>query len=173
MPRLGSLVLISVVVLLFTAACQRRTARDGAAFFAGKTITYIVSTRAGGGYDMYARTIMRYMAPHIPGVRIVVVNAPGAANIVGANQIYEAAPDGLTMGTFTMGLMFSQLTAAPGPVTSGQLVYPSYATVSGWLRKAETRLATTTGDCLRIAAPVFDVGRLLQSPRAKIFVYLL
>jgi len=73
-----------------------------------------VTTHAGGGYDTYARLITKYMARRIPNVKIAVLNVPGAANIVGANQIYGAAPDGLTMGTFTMGLMYSQLTAAPG-----------------------------------------------------------
>ena len=103
------------LALLALASCWREApATDAAGFFNGKTITYIVSTRAGGGYDTYARAITKYMARHIPGARIQVVNVPGAANIVGANQLYEAAADGLTIGGFTMGLMFSQLTAAPG-----------------------------------------------------------
>ena len=73
-----------------------------------------MATRAGGGYDTYARVITKYMARRIPNVKFTVLNIQGAANIIGANQIYDAPPDGLTMGTFTMGLMYSQLTAAPG-----------------------------------------------------------
>lgn len=107
--------LLLALPLALTLSCQRQDANANAGdFFRNKTITYIVATRAGGGYDTYARAIAKYMAPHIPGVKIVVANVPGAADMIGANQIYTAAPDGLTMGTFTMGLMYSQLAESPG-----------------------------------------------------------
>ena len=47
-------------------------------FFKGKTITYIVSTSPGGGYDTYGRLIAKHMEKQIPGVRIVVRNVPGS-----------------------------------------------------------------------------------------------
>ena len=40
--------------------------------FRGKTITYIVSTTAGGGYDTYGRMIARYMPKYLPGARMIV-----------------------------------------------------------------------------------------------------
>ena len=38
-----------------------RRPRPGADFFKGKTVTYIVSTAPGGGYDLYGRLIAEYM----------------------------------------------------------------------------------------------------------------
>jgi tripartite-type tricarboxylate transporter receptor subunit TctC len=77
--------------------------------FAGKTITYIVATSAGGGFDGYGRLTARYMEKYLPGSTIVVVNRPGAGHIIGTNLIYAARPNGLTIGTFNTGIMYSQL----------------------------------------------------------------
>ena len=87
---------------------------DDAEFFRGRTITYIVSTAPGGGYDTYARLLVRYMAKYLPETRIVVRNVPGAGNIIGANRIYVARPDGLTFGTFNTGLLYSQMLEMQG-----------------------------------------------------------
>ena len=82
--------------------------------FRGKTITYIVSTTAGGGYDTYGRMIARYMPKYLPGARVIVRNVPGAGNIIGANAIYTARPDGLTIGMFNTGLIYNQLIGSAG-----------------------------------------------------------
>ncbi|MFT5350044.1 MAG: tripartite-type tricarboxylate transporter receptor subunit TctC [Planctomycetota bacterium] len=82
-------------------------------YFTGKTITYIVSTKAGGGYDSYARLIAEYMEKYL-GARIVIKNSPGAGHIVGTNLLYIAKPDGLTIGTFNTGLIYAQLMHSPG-----------------------------------------------------------
>ena len=82
--------------------------------FRGKTITYIVATTAGGGYDTYGRMIARYMPKYLPGSRIIVRNVPGAGNIIGANAIYTARPDGTTIGMFNTGLIYNQLIGSAG-----------------------------------------------------------
>lgn len=78
-------------------------------FYRGKTVTYIVATAPGGAYDGYGRLTARYMEKHLPGSTFVVVNRPGAGHMVGANMIYAAKPDGLTVGTFNMGVLYSQV----------------------------------------------------------------
>jgi len=83
-------------------------------FFAGRTITYIVATNPGGGYDTYARLVARYMEKHLGGANVRIRNVPGAGNIVGANQLYVSEPDGLTIGTFNTGLIYAQLLRRPG-----------------------------------------------------------
>ena len=82
--------------------------------FRGKTITYIVATTAGGGYDTYGRMIARYMPKYLPGSRVIVRNVPGAGNIIGANAIYTARPDGTTIGMFNTGLIYNQLIGSAG-----------------------------------------------------------
>ena len=82
--------------------------------FKGKTITYIVATGPGGGYDTYGRLIARYLQKYLPGSRVVVRNVPGAGHIVGANTIYAAKADGLTIGMFNTGLIYDQLIKRQG-----------------------------------------------------------
>ncbi|HSR71924.1 MAG TPA: tripartite tricarboxylate transporter substrate-binding protein [Kiloniellales bacterium] len=83
-------------------------------FFEGKTITYIVATNPGGGYDTYGRLIAKYMEKHLPVGNIVVKNVPGAGHIIGANTIFAAEPDGLTIGTFNTGLIYAQILEREG-----------------------------------------------------------
>ena len=100
-----------ILASAFTAEAQ--TAPDFA-FYKGKTLTYVVATAAGGGYDFYARLIADYMAPHLPGATIVIKNVPGAGHLIGANFTYNARADGLTVGTFNTGLIYNQLIGREG-----------------------------------------------------------
>jgi tripartite-type tricarboxylate transporter receptor subunit TctC len=77
--------------------------------FDGKTITYIVATKPGGGYDTMGRLVAKYLEKHLQGSRVVVKNMPGAGHLIGAKTIFAATPDGLTIGTFNTGLINSQL----------------------------------------------------------------
>lgn len=97
-----------------TAAFAQNSAAADKAFFAGKTITYIVATKPGGGYDKYARMITQYLEKHLPGVTVKINNVPGAGHLVGLNQLSVARPDGLTIGTFNTGLIYAQLLERPG-----------------------------------------------------------
>ena len=64
------------------------------------TVKIIVSSGAGGGYDLYARVFAQFLGRHIPGKPTVIVqNMPGAGGLVAANFIYNAAPkDGTVFG---------------------------------------------------------------------------
>jgi tripartite-type tricarboxylate transporter receptor subunit TctC len=90
------------------------SAQTGADFYRGKTITYIVSTAPGGGYDLYGRLTAEYMQKYLPGSTFVVKNIPGAGHLIGANTIYASKADGLTIGTFNTGLIYNQLIQREG-----------------------------------------------------------
>lgn len=85
-------------------------------FYQGKVIRIIVATAAGGGYDLYTRTMARHLRKYIPGEpTIAVENMPGAGHLIGANYVYKVAkPDGLTMGHFIGTLFLQQLLGKPG-----------------------------------------------------------
>jgi tripartite-type tricarboxylate transporter receptor subunit TctC len=89
-------------------------AQTGADFYKGKTVTYIVATAPGGGYDLYGRLIAEFMQRYLPGSTFVVKNLPGAGHLVGTNTIYASKPDGLTIGTFNTGLIYNQLIGLDG-----------------------------------------------------------
>src|ERR1700742_783995 len=89
-------------------------AQTGADFYKGKTVTYIVATAPGGGYDLYGRLVAEYMQRYLPGSTFVVRNLPGAGHLVGTNTIFASRADGLTIGTFNTGLIYNQLVGLPG-----------------------------------------------------------
>ena len=84
-------------------------------FYKGKTLRIVVGLSAGGGYDVYARLLARFMAKHIPGnPSIIVQNMPGAGGIAAANYVYEVTkPDGLTMALVPRELYLGQIGAVP------------------------------------------------------------
>ncbi|MEA2990989.1 MAG: hypothetical protein QOG83_3700, partial [Alphaproteobacteria bacterium] len=64
------------VLLFWTHPAHAQTAAD---FYRNKSITLAISFSVGGGYDLYARTLARYMGKHMPGnPQIVPQNMPGA-----------------------------------------------------------------------------------------------
>jgi tripartite-type tricarboxylate transporter receptor subunit TctC len=75
-------------------------------FFKDKQVKVIVGYGTGGGYDVYARQLARYLGKYIPGSPSVVVqNMPGAGSLRAANFIYSVAPkDGTTLGTFSRNM---------------------------------------------------------------------
>ncbi len=68
--------------------------------FAGKQIRIIIGSSAGGGYDLFARTIAQHWPKQIPGVPIFVPqNLPGPLSLNVANNIFNVAPkDGTSIG---------------------------------------------------------------------------
>ncbi|MEA2984998.1 MAG: putative tricarboxylic transport rane protein [Alphaproteobacteria bacterium] len=115
MFRIGRPLFPGVGILAAAAvAAGSAQAQTGPDFFKGKTVTYIVSTAPGGGYDLYGRLIAEYMQKYLPGSTFVVKNVPGAGHLIGTNTIYASRPDGLTIGTFNTGLIYNQLIQAEG-----------------------------------------------------------
>ncbi len=86
-------------------------AADVASFYKGRTVQVMIGFSAGGGYDIYARTLARYMGKHIPGnPTMVPQNMPGAGTLKVANYIYSVAPkDGTVIGTFARGIPMEKL----------------------------------------------------------------
>jgi tripartite-type tricarboxylate transporter receptor subunit TctC len=85
-------------------------------FYAGKTITMMVHTAPGGGYDTYMRLLARHLGRHIPGhPDVVVINKPGAGGLLAANYAGNIAPrDGTFMTMMQEALLLDQALGAPG-----------------------------------------------------------
>jgi tripartite-type tricarboxylate transporter receptor subunit TctC len=86
-------------LLLAGAAMPAAHAQSVEEFYRGKTVTMVVSSSPGGGYDTLSRAVARFMGKHIPGNPLVVVkNMPGAGGIVATRYTAKSAPrDGLTI----------------------------------------------------------------------------
>jgi tripartite-type tricarboxylate transporter receptor subunit TctC len=75
-------------------------AQTAAEFYNNRQMTMIVSTTAGGGYDIFGRMFARHMGKHLPNgnARFVVKNMPGAGGLLGTNYMYNVAErDGATI----------------------------------------------------------------------------
>lgn len=80
-------------------------------FYKGKTITFVLGSSPGGGFDAYTRTIARHFAKHVPGNPSVVVDyMPGAGGLIAANQLYnnKSMREGLTIGLWAGSFVLSQ-----------------------------------------------------------------
>ena len=86
------------------AACAAtRLARAQAAPWPSeRPVEVIVPFPAGGGVDVMSRLVMPLVTAQIPGMRHVVTNRSGAAGQIGLEAIFNAAPDGYTLGATTL-----------------------------------------------------------------------
>lgn len=109
MRQLMSWLRSAALILAAASFAPPALGQNGADFYRGKTVTYIVATSPGGGYDTYGRLVAEYMQRYLPDSTITVRNMPGAGHMIGANTIYASRPDGLTIGTFNTGLIYNQL----------------------------------------------------------------
>lgn len=115
---------VSLAILITAAAPHLALAQ----IFKGKTVTVIVNYPAGGPADIEGRIVAQHLPNHIPGKPTVVVkNVSGAGGIIGSNQLGEAAPNGETIGFFTIDII-AQLVANPSLRTP----YADFVMIAGF-----------------------------------------
>jgi tripartite-type tricarboxylate transporter receptor subunit TctC len=91
-------------------------ARADDEFFKGKTVTFIIPTAPGGGYDTYSRLIARHIGRFLPGQpNILVQHMPGAAGARAANYLYNvAARDGTIIAMLDQAIGLNHILRTPG-----------------------------------------------------------
>jgi tripartite-type tricarboxylate transporter receptor subunit TctC len=114
MMRSRILLRAALAVVVFSPAIAQAQSPEN--FYKGKNVEMTIGYSVGGGYDVYARMIARFMGKHIPGNPTVVTkNMEGAGSLRLANWLYSAAPkDGSSFGTIGRGLAFDPLLGAKG-----------------------------------------------------------
>ena len=80
-------------------------------FYQGKTITFIVGTSPGAGYDLYGRTFARFLSAHLAGSpTIIVQNMPAADGLALANLVYNVSPkDGTVLALSPAAIALSEI----------------------------------------------------------------
>lgn len=76
------------------------------------TITVIVPWSPGGRSDIAARSYAPFLEKEL-GVPVVVANHPGGGGVIGARAVAQAAPDGHTVGFFSISHIAAQWTKVP------------------------------------------------------------
>jgi tripartite-type tricarboxylate transporter receptor subunit TctC len=106
-----NLIVVSIAVFLLTGFIFSSTPSVCAEDYPSKDIRLILGGKPGGGFDTYARAIGRYMKKYLPeGVNVIVENRPGAGHKIAITMVYNAEPDGYTIGMPMMpGLYFPQM----------------------------------------------------------------
>jgi hypothetical protein len=85
--------------LLLGMVLAAATAMPAAAEYPEKPIELIVAFAPGGGTDVAARSIARFVEKHLgDGATIAVINKPGAGGEIGWTALSQAQPDGYTIG---------------------------------------------------------------------------
>lgn len=80
-------------------------------------ITWIVPVKAGGGFDLIARSIVLYLDKYLKelskgakGVEVVIKNVTEAGGRRAYNNIFYAKPDGYTIGDFNTAFVTDNIT---------------------------------------------------------------
>lgn len=108
--RIAALSAVAITALVGSIPASAQS-RGSGNFYAGKTIKIIVTTGAGGGYDLIARTVGRHLPKYLSGTPSVIVqNMPGAGSVKGTNYIYNVtAKDSTVIGAVGNQVAFAPL----------------------------------------------------------------
>ncbi len=88
---MNSFVLLIIITSAFSVLSSTVYAVED--FYKGNTVSVVIRSTAGGGYDSYGRLVARHIGKHIPGnPRVIPINRPGAGGIVAANYMFNQAP---------------------------------------------------------------------------------
>ncbi len=61
--------------------------------YEGETLTVVIRSNPGGGYDFWGRLVARHIVNHLPGnPDSQAVNRPGAGGLIAMNYMYNEAP---------------------------------------------------------------------------------
>ncbi|NIL93579.1 MAG: hypothetical protein GTO71_03870, partial [Woeseiaceae bacterium] len=112
--------LLAAFAISTVAACGGGNGDGGppkegvAGYYDGRVIKWIIPYSPGGGYDEYGRLIAPYLEKYT-GSRVDIVNLPGAGGMRGANELFNAVPDGLTIGLINgSALVMNEIAGMPG-----------------------------------------------------------
>jgi tripartite-type tricarboxylate transporter receptor subunit TctC len=103
----------AIFALVLTSPIAAQPAGDS---LAGKSVSMIIGFGAGGGYDLWGRTVGRHIGRHLPGAPTVIPqNMPGAGSYAAASYIFNIGPkDGTVLGIIARDAALGPLSGATG-----------------------------------------------------------
>ena len=80
-------------------------------FYKGKSLTFVIASAPGGGYDTYSRLVAAHIGQHLAGrPSVVPQNMPGAGSIKASVYLYNTAPkDGTVIGMVDEAIYLNQI----------------------------------------------------------------
>jgi len=93
----------AIFALVLTSPIAAQPAGDS---LAGKSVSMIIGFGAGGGYDLWGRTVGRHIGRHLPGAPTVIPqNMPGAGSYAAASYIFNIAMIAIIKAHFEWSVM--------------------------------------------------------------------
>ena len=158
--------------MLWAAACvalgaSAASAQGAADFYKGKTVQIVVGFGVGGGYDLYARALSRYLGKHLPGnPNVVVQNMEGAGSVRAANFVYAGSPqDGTVIAAVNQNMPMYQLLGGAGAKfeAAGMQWLGSMTNSNGLVYTWHTSGIKTLDDAKQNEVPMGAVGAASDS----------
>lgn len=104
--------IVFALLALFGGLAAAQSSSD---YFKGKRITLILPNSPSGHMTQYARMIAPYIQKHLGAADVHIKNMQGAGGVLGANYLWHAKPDGLTIAfTSVPALVLAQLSGSTG-----------------------------------------------------------
>ena len=98
----------AALLCLLAAPARAQSVED---FYRGKTIDLYIGFTVGGGYDLYARLMGRFLGDHVPGKpRVVPKQMTGAGSRILIKYMISVAPkDGAALATADQSMALEQV----------------------------------------------------------------
>ncbi|MBX9774838.1 MAG: hypothetical protein K2Y71_10555 [Xanthobacteraceae bacterium] len=142
-------------------------AQGVADFYKGKTVQIVVGFGVGGGYDLYARALSRYLGKHLPGhPNVVVQNMEGAGSVRAANFVYAGSPqDGTVIAAVNQNMPMYQMLGGAGAKfeAAGMQWLGSMTNSNGLVYTWHTSGIKTLDDAKQKEVPMGAVGAASDS----------
>jgi len=103
-----NLLIISMGIFIFFGGIGNTPGVQAAETYPARPVTLIVPQEAGSDGDINNRKLMEIASP-ILGKPIIIVNKPGAGQVIGNRELFKAKPDGYTIGTGSATIILSKL----------------------------------------------------------------
>ncbi len=103
--------ILACCLMLFGGFAAAAAPGDAESFYKSHNLRIVIGHEVGTGFDLYARLLARYMGRHLAGhPTLIPENMVGAAGLVAANWLYNAAPsDGSVIAIFAHTAVFDPL----------------------------------------------------------------
>jgi tripartite-type tricarboxylate transporter receptor subunit TctC len=109
---------VCLLVSMFILGAVAAPSADAEDVYPKKRITFICYVKPGGGFDILARSVMPYLEKHLKeiskdakGGGVVVKNVPAAGGRKAYSTIFNADPDGYTIGDFNSAFATEEIAA--------------------------------------------------------------
>jgi tripartite-type tricarboxylate transporter receptor subunit TctC len=97
-----------ILAIGVTEAAAQKEIED---FYRGRSVSLIIGSAPGGGFDFYGRLVARHLPNHLPGrPNVVPSNMPGAGGNTAVAHVYALAPkDGTVIAASSSGSLLDAL----------------------------------------------------------------